>query len=412
MPCGSFANSSRHEGRQVAAAQETFFIQAEVSAEWDASYCFFFDGSSNRAVGPNGVFPTNVYYLNQAFTNGDENSPQISFYFSGVGTRGDRISAATGRGFDEIVIEAYINLASNYVSGDQIYLFGFSRGAAAARMLSAMISDPGLLKDTRLSTHFPDVWALFTRYPEGTRHENKRKYLLTEIDPSLLDPQPKIEFIGAFDTVPGYSWDRQKIFTTLRIRNLHLERCVKKAVQVLAADDNRLPSFRPLLWDKKQDNQTIEQIWLPGVHGDVGGHSDGRFIGNIALLTMIERVEHYCPELDLDRAFLEKVVKETFDNPTVRITNERPNLLYKLLFRGMRKPGGGPGEHQHELLSSLSAKRIVLRDRGRHYRLAPYWEDLPVFTTKYSDQIKNVVTLLPNRPRGETLRSSKTAKGG
>lgn len=147
-----------------------------------------------------------------------------------------------------------------------------TRVEAAARALSALISYPGLLRDTRLYIHFPDVWKLFTQYPSGASNENERQLLLKKIRPSLWTPKPSVELIGAFDTVPGYGWDRRKIFTTLRIRSLHLETCVRKAIQVLAADDNRLPSFAPLLWDKKKDDQIIEQIWLPGVHGDVGGH--------------------------------------------------------------------------------------------------------------------------------------------
>jgi uncharacterized protein (DUF2235 family) len=105
----------------------------------------FFDGTSNRAVGPKDVIPTNVYKLNQALTYGFSGVPQITFYFLGVGTRGDAISQATGNGFDQIITEAFINLASNYMDGDSIYLFGFSRGVAAARAISGMISDPGLL---------------------------------------------------------------------------------------------------------------------------------------------------------------------------------------------------------------------------------------------------------------------------
>lgn len=106
---------------------------------------------------------------------------------------------------------------------------------------------------------------------------------------------------------------------------------------------------------------------------------------------MLERVEHHCPELDLDQAFLDELVNETFDEPTIRITNERPSFLYKLLFRGVRKPSSGPGEQQHELLMALSGKRIVLRGRRRHYRPAPHWKDLPVLATKYSDRIREVV---------------------
>ena len=355
---------------------------------------FFFDGSSNRVTGPNGVIPTNVFHLNQAFSNGTKEHPQISFYFSGVGTHGDHISAATGRGFDEIVIEAYTNLASNYVPGDQIYLFGFSRGAAAARVLSALIADAGLLRDSRLTIHFPDLWNRFTNFPKGTPHQGDRDRLLETIRPSLWNPKPSICFLGAFDTVPGYSWDRRHIFTRLRIRDLNLEDCVRVGIQLLAADDNRVPSFAPLLWDKVNDTQIVEQLWLPGVHGDIGGHSDGRFIGNIALLTMLERVEHHCPELDLDHEFIAELEERTFDDPTVQVTNERPTILYRAVLKGARKPGHSPGEAQHELLCGLASKAILLRGQQRPYRYPEHWAELPHFHSKYSGRILDVLSKL------------------
>src|SRR4051794_27643487 len=102
---------------------------------------FFFDGTSNSAARSTDLIQTNVFRLNQAFTYGFSGVPQITFYFSGVGARRDISSTATGRGFDEIIIEAFINLASNYMEGDSIYLFGFSRGAAAARAFSGILSE-------------------------------------------------------------------------------------------------------------------------------------------------------------------------------------------------------------------------------------------------------------------------------
>jgi uncharacterized protein (DUF2235 family) len=99
---------------------------------------FFFDGSSNVAAGPEPIIPTNVFRLNRAFTYGFSGVPQITFYFAGVGTRGDNLAAITGAGFDEIVIEAYVNLASNFLKGDEIYLFGFRLRKAGMSLSSAV----------------------------------------------------------------------------------------------------------------------------------------------------------------------------------------------------------------------------------------------------------------------------------
>jgi uncharacterized protein (DUF2235 family) len=119
------------------------------------------DGSSNRAAATRDIIMTNVFRIIKAIQwDGSSGEPQIILYFSGVGTRGDTLSAAKGRGFDDIIIEAYVALSSNYVPGDDIYIFGFSRGAAAAYALTGMISEPGLLTPWRLEL-FPHVWQYF-----------------------------------------------------------------------------------------------------------------------------------------------------------------------------------------------------------------------------------------------------------
>ena len=368
---------------------------------------FFFDGSSNTIIGPKNVVPTNIYYLNQAFSSGSPESPQISFYFSGVGTHGDPLSAATGKGFDEIVINAYTNLASNYQPGDSIYLFGFSRGAAAARVLSALISWPGLLKDTELVRHFENIWKLYVEYPPGTRPNDddyaiKRRVLLNNLtsmgQSALWTPTPKVQFLGAFDTVPGCSWDKEKMFVKLRIRNLRLERCVQKAVHLLSADDNRIPSFEPLLWNAKSSTeQHVEQIWMPGVHGDVGGCSNGVFIGYIALLTMLARVAELCPELDIEPWFCKFIKEKTFnreDHGGLHVSNERPTLKMLALWWGKRRPGKPnerPGEMAHELLREMHGASINVRGKTKLYRVHESWLALPHYTSPFSDELKQFV---------------------
>jgi uncharacterized protein (DUF2235 family) len=84
---------------------------------------FFLDGSGDAAVNAYSAAPTNIVRLNSALTFGQNGIPQIFFYSTGVGTRGDYLSAATGGGLDQIVMESYVNLASNYNYGDSIYIY-------------------------------------------------------------------------------------------------------------------------------------------------------------------------------------------------------------------------------------------------------------------------------------------------
>ena len=341
----------------------------------------FFDGTGNRAVGPKDVRPTNVFRLNQSLTYGFSGTPQITFYFSGVGTRGDLISRATGRGFDEIITEAFINLASNYMDGDSIYLFGFSRGAAAARAISGMISDPGLLHADGLEV-FPELWEYFVNKQAGSA---KLGILRAKLHGRLLDPKPMVEFLGAFDTVAGSSWDRARLFAKVRFQGLRLDSCVKNAVQILAIDDNRNPSFSPLIWEGKSNpDQYLEQIWMPGVHADIGGSSDGTFLGDVALLTMIDRVAARCPELEWDDYYIEQIYAGLEEALQIEITNERNGFLRKLLWKADRSVGQASGEQSvHPIFALLHEKTLKIRGNMKMYKPTNNTSGLP--TSKFSD---------------------------
>jgi uncharacterized protein (DUF2235 family) len=75
--------------------------------------------------------------------------PQITYYQAGVGSGDDildhYLGGATGMGLDEHIREAYAFIVQNYVSGDEIILLGFSRGAFTARSVSGLINTVGLL---------------------------------------------------------------------------------------------------------------------------------------------------------------------------------------------------------------------------------------------------------------------------
>ncbi|MBV8886356.1 MAG: DUF2235 domain-containing protein, partial [Chroococcidiopsidaceae cyanobacterium CP_BM_RX_35] len=91
----------------------------------------------------NSPYPTNVVKIAQAVkpitTN---NILQTVFYDQGVGT-GDEFDKITGGvfgwGIDKVIQDAYRFLSLNYVAGDEIYLFGFSRGAYTVRSLAGLI---------------------------------------------------------------------------------------------------------------------------------------------------------------------------------------------------------------------------------------------------------------------------------
>src|SRR5258707_14540757 len=101
---------------------------------------------------------SNVLKLYRCLRKTEKTQPrQLVFYDPGVGTlaRPDPwhklrqdfsaiLGLATGYGLDEKVLQSYQFLVHNYREGDQIYLFGFSRGAYTVRVLAGPNHQGGL----------------------------------------------------------------------------------------------------------------------------------------------------------------------------------------------------------------------------------------------------------------------------
>lgn len=104
------------------------------------------DGTWNRADAAN---PTNVVKLYRSVQSQADGVTQIPWYDPGVGTR-NRLSAAvgglTGLGLTQNIEDAYRFLVRNYEPGDELYLFGFSRGAYTVRSLGGLIRNSGILR--------------------------------------------------------------------------------------------------------------------------------------------------------------------------------------------------------------------------------------------------------------------------
>jgi len=262
------------------------------------------------------IFQSNVFKMILALNYDDKNgNPQNAIYSAGVGTanRSSRtIAGATGEGLDELILEAYINLASNYWPGDKIYIFGFSRGAVVARALTAFISCSGLLQANSLSLIQP-AWRYFT-HPDPN-------FDFASIKAANTHPNVEIEFLGVWDTVPG-PYRREDLRRKYRFDTLRLDRSVKVGVHILSIDESR-SAFQPLLWEgTRTEQQIIEQIWMPGVHADIGGGYSEGFFSTISLVCMIDRLSHYYPELDIDTDYIVQMASSIVEEGRIAINDE------------------------------------------------------------------------------------------
>jgi uncharacterized protein (DUF2235 family) len=214
-----------------------------------------------------------------ADTRGGGSIPQIVFYQSGVGSEGDLFNrlagGGVGLGLSRNVRDAYAFICNNYGEGDEIFLFGFSRGAYTARSVGGLIGYAGLIGKRDLD-RFDHLWG-------GYRLRDK-------IDNP--DPRPdfktrqavRIKAIGVWDTVGslGVPGNLDKVFTEFyKFHDTGLGLHIDNAFHALALDERR-KAFLPTLWhvdpkakdDPKARNQVLKQVWFAGVHSNVGGGYD------------------------------------------------------------------------------------------------------------------------------------------
>ena len=263
-------------------------------------------------------FQSNVHRMNVALNHEDltaGRNPQLFIYSAGVGTANRssaKVAGATGEGLSAIVLESYINLVANYKPGDRIYIFGFSRGAFAARVLTGFITYSGLLTANSLAV-IEDAWRYFTdrdprlNYPDiRSQHTHKNV---------------KVEFLGIWDTVAG-PYKKEKILSRYRFNNLKLDKIVKQGVHILSIDESR-NDFAPTYFDGCREDQMLEQLWMPGVHSDIGGGYSKSFLSTLSLLTMIDKLRERCPDLSLDERYIADTLVGIIETEGVTVNNER-----------------------------------------------------------------------------------------
>jgi uncharacterized protein (DUF2235 family) len=246
----------------------------------------FLDGTWN-SIDDN----TNVWRLRSLLAEqDDEGVEQRAFYSSGVGTaRGEYLrGGALGYGTSKYVRAAYRWLVEQYDEGDEIFVFGFSRGAYMARSLTGLIATSGLLKPGAPLS----VEQLYERYTSKCEPIYKLDFrkrageAISHDDQRLLNYSRRvpIRMIGVWDTVGalGVPFGRIRGFSrqALRFHNPNLSKIFQNAFHAVAVDEHRA-AFKPTLWtrfrlkDKPYDppspGQVVEQRWFVGAHSNVGG---------------------------------------------------------------------------------------------------------------------------------------------
>jgi hypothetical protein len=254
---------------------------------------------------------------------------QLVLYLSGVGGAGyhtDRLlGGAFGLGLFHNVLAGYRFLSLNYEPGDEIYVFGFSRGAYTARSLAGMVSKVGLL--TRRALVQEKLPEAVERYKGVDPEGGKKGASNEEFKRDFCHPDTPIHFIGVFDTVgalgvPGALRRRHQF------HDVKLGPAVRNARQALAVDERRM-KFEPCLWDAVDESccedPRVKQVWFEGCHSDVGGGYQDTGLSDTALLWMVSEAN------EKGLAFDEELLETYVACGDTAIRHDSSKLLFTVL---------------------------------------------------------------------------------
>jgi len=275
--------------------------------------CVTFDGTWNTPDKGSDIedrVETNARRLHEAVVADDT---QRKWYDEGVGTRWyNRVrGGAFGLGLSENIRQGYKWLVDNHEDGDEIFLFGFSRGAYTARSLAGMIRNAGLLKAEHKSK-VPEAYELYR-----TRDEGPDTAPAVHFRSKFAKAGVGIKCLGVWDTVGAlgiplrsFEWFNRKHF---EFHDTRLSAMVDNAYQAVALDEHRA-DYDVALWDPPHAaDQHLEQQWFVGAHADVGGGYDSRELSDITLNWMAVRAAD-CG-LALDDARIPGNVADNYQGP-------------------------------------------------------------------------------------------------
>ncbi|MBS0267705.1 MAG: DUF2235 domain-containing protein [Proteobacteria bacterium] len=258
---------------------------------------------------------TNVAKLTRAVLPFDHSGVrQLVRYVAGIPASQEgsmSFEEASGSEIGERIRAAYQFLTNTYEPGDEIYLFGFSRGAYEARSLASFIALFGIArKDAGFAVE--DAWLLY-RQSERRRDFNA----VAELSDACHYPV-RIRCIGAWDTVEyaGASrWPWGWLHGRRSYHDIRWHDTVDVVLHALAIDETRR-AFRPAMFTLDHDialppHQHVEQAWFAGSHEDVGGGWPETELSDITLLWMADKIRS-ATDLAID---IEKLQRESRPDP-------------------------------------------------------------------------------------------------
>jgi uncharacterized protein (DUF2235 family) len=219
--------------------------------------------------------------------------PQMVKYQAGVGTlRMERVRGGVfGFGLSRNVRELYGYIVDRYEPGDELYFFGFSRGAYTARSAVGLIYNCGILR----REHKDRLDEAYRRYKSSNWRKRPGSEESKRFRRDHSHDDVAIRFVGVWDTVGALGIPIPGLPRFIKqywgFHDATLNKDVRGAYQALAIDERR-GAFEPALWKQEQGappTQEVQQLWFAGCHRDVGGGQEVPDLSEIPLLWMLDR---------------------------------------------------------------------------------------------------------------------------
>lgn len=259
-----------------------------------------------RLDGTEIIKPTNVLKMARAILpRTQDNVDQVVYYDCGVGSLASYKGTANwilgkvdnilggmwGAGLETNIEDALTFLSNNYLEGDEIFIYGFSRGAATARAVCNIVDWMGgifVKQDAYFLPHFIREYLSTKGKGSFKRVLNRYNNQVQKYDPdySLTIIPASITFLGVWDTVLAKGCRVCRRNGNEFLNKIALPKVVLNAAQALAIDERR-SNFLPNIWLRSESSQNLQQRWFAGVHSNVGGSYPDDGLANCALAWMI-----------------------------------------------------------------------------------------------------------------------------
>jgi len=415
----------------------TIIHKTQISAAPEKKIAVFFDGTHNDIAAD-----TNIKKLH-SLASLQKREDLASIYIEGVGTKTDVLGMGTGFGVRPRVIIAYAFLIENYKHGsapikdDDIFVFGFSRGAYQARILASLLNTVGIVKAPGIDAYEAarlTFDAFKTDKNQALSLAERRLAVGQALEGTGItaDDKPvRVKVLGLWDSVealgiPDWIGRLEEKFglqaypVNIDSPNLRYgdQLCnVDNAFQALSIDDNREWVFTPLPLTRKHlfsecpaakhvPNGQFAEVWFAGAHSDVGGGYPDSLLSGVSLNWMISQL--------IDFALL-PVGAAAPENPYGSSHDPEAAMLWGMLYHAKSRDIAGyvlddkqhtvpatfcvhesvfdrrrripPKEHENNLLSLLAPAHQLAVHRVARKPIGWAWTDNPrdlkIEKTKY-----------------------------